>query len=162
MPARLPARTPMIRVVACVLTTAVMFSGAAIAHAEVVQVDPGKSVSAGKPISGTGQNLPSLGAQRIWNIGASPAEFINSYYSSGAALRDQRDVALAARAWSTLPRLYGVRPRQRPAPQPPTRLRLQSSSLHALARCSGPKVLTVVTKPPVPLPLCSPYASARA
>jgi D-lactate dehydrogenase len=70
--------------------------------------------------------------------------------------------ALAARAWSTLPRLYGVRPRQRPAPQPPTRLRLQSSSLHALARCSGPKVLTVVTKPPVPLPLCSPYASERA
>jgi hypothetical protein len=100
MTARLPDRTPLIRVVVCVLTTAVMFSGAAVAHAEVVPVDPGKNVSAGKPITGTGQNLPSLGAQTTWNIGANPAEFINSYYTSGAALRDQRDVALAARAWS--------------------------------------------------------------
>ena len=100
MTIRHTARTPLIRVVVCVLTTAVMFSGAAVAHAEVVPVDPGKSVSAGKPITGTGQNLPSLGAQTTWNIGPSPAEFINSYYASGAALRDQRDVALAARAWS--------------------------------------------------------------
>jgi acid phosphatase class B len=100
MTARFPARTPLIRVVAGVLTTAVMFSGAAVAHAEVVPVDPGKSVSAGKPISGTGQNLPSLGAQSTWNIGANPADYVNTYYSSGAALNDQRDVALAARTWS--------------------------------------------------------------
>jgi hypothetical protein len=98
--ARHTSRTPLMRLVAFAVTTAMMLSGAAIAHAEVVPVDPGKSVSAGKPIIGSGQNLPTLGAQATWNIGANPAEYVNAYYSSGAALRDQRDVALAARAWS--------------------------------------------------------------
>lgn len=100
MTARHTSRTRLIRVVASAVTAAALLSGAAAANAEVVPVDPGKSVSTGKPITGTGQNLPSLGAQSTWNIGANPADYVNAYYASGAALGDQRDVALAARAWS--------------------------------------------------------------
>lgn len=77
-----------------------MLTGASVAHADVVSVDPGTTVSAGKAITGAGQNLPTLGATSTWNIGPYPADLITTYYSSGAALRDQRDVAVAARAWS--------------------------------------------------------------
>lgn len=77
-----------------------VLSGTSLAHADVVAVDPGATVSAGKPISGSGQNLPTLNATSTWNIGSYPADLINAYYSSGAVVRDQRDVAVAARAWS--------------------------------------------------------------
>lgn len=85
---------------ASALDTAVTVTGTATANAEVVLVNPGKSLSAGKPIVGTSQNLPSIGATETWNIGANPAEIINSYYGSGSAVGDQRDVAVAARNWT--------------------------------------------------------------
>lgn len=77
-----------------------LFVGSTATHADVVSVDPGKSLSANRPIVGTSQNLPSVGAVATWNIGSFPAELINTYYESGSALRDQRDVATAARVWS--------------------------------------------------------------
>lgn len=85
---------------ATVLASCLLVTGSPIAHADVISVDPGRSVSAGKPISGTGQNLPTLDATSTWNIGSFPAELVNTYYSGGAALRDQADVAAAARKWS--------------------------------------------------------------
>lgn len=71
------------------------------AHAETVAVDPGRQVSAGKPITGSGQNLPTLKSTAIWDIGSSPAELLQAYYTSGHALRDQTAVARAARVWAT-------------------------------------------------------------
>jgi hypothetical protein len=47
------------------------------AYADIDQVDPGKTISAGKSITGSGQNLPTLGATSIWNIGSLSAEYID-------------------------------------------------------------------------------------
>lgn len=69
-------------------------------HADTVAVDPGREVSAGKPITGSGQNLPTLEATAIWDIGSYPAELVNEYYTSGEALRDQAAVARSARVWA--------------------------------------------------------------
>ena len=69
-------------------------------QAETVAVDPGRQVSAGKPITGSGQNLPTLDATAIWDIGSYPAQLVNGYYTSGEALRDQQAVARAARVWA--------------------------------------------------------------
>ena len=69
-------------------------------NAETVAVDPGRQVSAGKPITGSGQNLPTLKSSSIWDIGSYPASLIEAYYTSGAALRDQAEVARAARVWA--------------------------------------------------------------
>lgn len=85
---------------AVVLTGCLMFAGVGAASADVIAVDPGRDVSAGKRISGTGQNLPSLNATSTWNIGSLPAALVDTYYSDGQALQDQTDVANAARAWS--------------------------------------------------------------
>lgn len=71
-----------------------------VAHAETVAVDPGAKVSAGKPITGTGENLPSLNVTATWNIGSFPAPQVQAYYDSGEALRDQTAVARAARTWA--------------------------------------------------------------
>jgi hypothetical protein len=70
------------------------------AHAAAVRVDPGTAVSAGKVITGSGQNLPSLNAPSWWNIGSFPAPEVNAYYTSGAATSDQSDVAAAALKWT--------------------------------------------------------------
>lgn len=91
---------PLTWLVATALIAAVTLTGTATANAEVVPVNPGKSLSAGKPIAGTSQNLPSIGARETWNIGANPAEIINAYYENGTAVGDQRDVAVAARNWT--------------------------------------------------------------
>ncbi|MGB4689128.1 MAG: hypothetical protein WBH16_02830 [Candidatus Nanopelagicales bacterium] len=47
------------------------------AYADIDQFDPGKTISAGKSITGSGQNLPTLGATSIWNIGSLSAEYID-------------------------------------------------------------------------------------
>lgn len=86
--------------VASLLAIGLSLTAAGSAFADVVPVDPGKKVSAGKLISGTGQNLPTIGAQATWNIGPEPASLINTYYSSGAILRDQREIAMEARNWT--------------------------------------------------------------
>lgn len=89
------------RLAATSISVMLMISaGAATAQAEVVPVDPGRSVSAGKTIVGTGQNLPTINAESTWNIGPSSAALVNAYYGSGAALADQRDLAAAATKWS--------------------------------------------------------------
>lgn len=87
--------------VASLLVFGLSLTAAGSAFADVIPVDPGKKVSAGKPISGTGQNLPTIGAKTTWNIGPEPASLINTYYSSGAILRDQREIATEARTWTT-------------------------------------------------------------
>lgn len=86
--------------VASMLAIGLGLSTAGTAVADVVPVDPGTKVSAGKPISGTGQNLPTIGAQATWDIGPGPASLLNTYYSSGAILRDQRDISTQARNWT--------------------------------------------------------------
>lgn len=69
-------------------------------RADVVPVDPGPTLSAGKPIFGSGQNLPSLGAVEIFNVGPGPADQVRHYYESGQVVQDQADVAAAALRWS--------------------------------------------------------------
>lgn len=82
------------------LTAGVFLAGNGMAQADVIAVDPGRDVSAGKRIMGSGQNLPSLNATSTWNIGSLPAELVNRYYSSGQVGEDQADIARAARLWS--------------------------------------------------------------
>lgn len=85
---------------AVALSLALATVGSAVAHAGTVPVDPGAKVSAGKPITGSGQNLPSLEASATWDIGPYPAPQLEAYYTSGEAARDQQAVANAALAWT--------------------------------------------------------------
>lgn len=99
--ALLDAPMRIVRVgVASLLVIGLGFSAVGTAMAEVVPVDPGRKVSAGKAISGTGQNLPTIDAQATWNIGPGPGSLVDAYYSSGAIVRDQREVSAAARVWT--------------------------------------------------------------
>lgn len=70
------------------------------ASAQTVVVDPGTALSAGKPITGSGQNLPSISNTTIWQIGANPAASVIHYYNSGQALKDQSEVTAAALKWT--------------------------------------------------------------
>lgn len=94
-----PMRT-LRRTTALMAALAVTVLTAPSALAETVAVDPGRQVSAGKPITGSGQNLPTLKATAIWDIGSYPASLIEAYYTSGEALRDQAEVTRAARVWA--------------------------------------------------------------
>ena len=67
-------------------------------QAAVVPVDPGPT-AAGKPIWGTGQNLPSMKVTGNYFAGPENAQAIETYYDSGRAARDQESVAKAARTW---------------------------------------------------------------
>lgn len=89
------------RLVTAVALTSVLTGGIApVASAEVIPVDPGAKISAGKEIIGSGQNLPSIQALEIYDVGPGPADQINRYYSSGSVERDQRQVASAALTWT--------------------------------------------------------------
>jgi len=68
------------------------------ASAQVVPVDPG-TTAAGKPIWGTGQNLPPLAATVPYFVGPGFASAVTDYYESGNALRQQKEIAAAAYAW---------------------------------------------------------------
>lgn len=70
------------------------------AHAELISVDPGKTLGAGKPITGSGQNFPSLNATEYWNIGSYPAPLVSAYYNAGQASKDQAEVTTAALKWT--------------------------------------------------------------
>ncbi len=83
---------------ACTSITAVALASSVAAA--TVPVVPGAAISAGKPIIGTGQNLPSLNATSPWDIGPFPASQINAYYNSGAAAADQASVTRAALTWT--------------------------------------------------------------
>lgn len=88
------------KTLALIVVVAVALLAAPVAQAETVAVDPGRKVSAGKPITGSGQNLPTMNTTAIWDIGSYPADLVTSYYTSGEALRDQAAVARAARTWA--------------------------------------------------------------
>ena len=81
-------------VIAC--TLAIGVSSTATASAAVVPVNPG-AIGAGKPIVGTGENLPTLGATATYHAGPGFADQINAYYKGGSAAKDQAAVAAAAR-----------------------------------------------------------------
>ena len=68
------------------------------ASAQVVPVDPG-STAAGRPIWGTGQNLPPLTANTPYFVGPGFATEVEAYYDSGKALRQQAEIATAAFDW---------------------------------------------------------------
>ena len=89
--------TPVVPVLLAVLLIGV---AAPVASAEVVPVDPGATLSAGRSILGSGQNLPSINGTDVYTIGPGPAAQIDAYYSSGTAARDQRQVAAAALTWT--------------------------------------------------------------
>ncbi len=65
-----------------------------------VAVDPGAALSAGKPITGSGENLPSLRVTSPWNIGPNAAAQVEAYYTSGEATADQAAVSRAALRWT--------------------------------------------------------------
>lgn len=67
-------------------------------QAVVVPVDPGPT-AAGRPIVGTTQNLPPMTVTGNYFAGPENAAAIESYYDSGTARDDQRDVIKAARTW---------------------------------------------------------------
>jgi HAD superfamily, subfamily IIIB (Acid phosphatase) len=84
-------------VIAVTAVTAVLAAAPGV-RADVVPVDPG-AVADGRPISGTGQNLPSMGVTATYDAGDGFAAQIRAYYESGQARRDQRDVSRATLRW---------------------------------------------------------------
>lgn len=60
-------------------------------------VNPGAVVQ-GKPIVGSGQNLPPI-VGKTWSQGSSVFPQVSWYYESGALPRDQAQVIAAARSW---------------------------------------------------------------
>ena len=68
------------------------------ALAQVVPVISG-ATAAGKPIWGTGQNLPPLAAKAPYFVGPGFAADVEAYYGSGNALMQQKEIATAAYAW---------------------------------------------------------------
>jgi len=93
-------RVPLRLLASIGLAMATTVGVAVPASADTVAVDPGKATSAGKPITGSGQNLPSLDATATWDIGGYSASTINAYYASGEADRDRADVTQAALRWT--------------------------------------------------------------
>lgn len=87
------------------------------AQAAVVPVDPGP-IASGRPIDGSGVNLPALPttpSTQPYDAGAGFASSIVAYYTEGTLRRDQADVTRAAWAWTRtwLDNLCGGhRPRQ--------------------------------------------------
>ncbi len=88
------------RIMTAGLIIGLLGSGAAPAVAETISVDPGVKVSAGMPITGSGQNLPTLDSSTPWNNGSLAAAQVNNYYLSGGAAQDQKDVAGDALKWT--------------------------------------------------------------
>ena len=82
---------------AAAFTAASLAIGASAAQAAAVPVDPGP-VAEGRPIIGSGQNLPPL-VGSTYNIGSYPAAEVEGYYTSKAIKRDRQDVATAAWRW---------------------------------------------------------------
>jgi len=74
-----------------------LMGGATAAQAAAFPVNPGPIVK-GRPIIGTGQNLPPI-AGVTYNIGPYPAEQIEAYYTSEAFPADHAAVADAAWEW---------------------------------------------------------------
>jgi hypothetical protein len=87
-----------ITTVVLIVTTAIALPSAA--HAETFNVELSPAVSAGKVITGSGQNLPSLRSPTPWNIGSHSARQVSEYYTSGAAAADQSSVTKAALRWT--------------------------------------------------------------
>lgn len=74
-----------------------LVGGATAAQAAAFPVNPGPVVQ-GRPIIGTGQNLPPIEGA-TYNIGPYPAQQIEAYYTSPAVDRDRKEVADAAWDW---------------------------------------------------------------
>jgi hypothetical protein len=77
-------------------------ASASPAEADVVPVDPGP-IAAGKPITGSGVNLPALPTipnSLPYDAGDGFASSIVAYYTQGKARADQADVAKAALRWT--------------------------------------------------------------
>lgn len=70
--------------------------GGTAAHAEVMPVDPG-DIAAGRPLAGTGQNLPPITGADIYDAGPLNAAALRAVYESGDIARLQREVTRAAR-----------------------------------------------------------------
>lgn len=85
---------------ACIAVAGLALSGvtAGAASAVVVPVDPGPT-AAGRPIWGTGQNLPPMVATGNYFVGPGFADDVIDYYDSGRATKDQKAVAEAAADW---------------------------------------------------------------
>lgn len=83
----------LVGVLAIVLVVAMSGS---MATAETVRVDPGR-IANGRPILGTGQNLPPLTGSESYDSGAENAGALRDLYESGVIARQQREVAEAAR-----------------------------------------------------------------
>jgi hypothetical protein len=86
-------------------------AGLAVAPASAASMSVNLDNSiAGKPVSGSGQNLPSLGATEDYYAGAEFAPQIMHFYDAGLALQKQQEVAAAALTWtvSWLERVCGV------------------------------------------------------
>jgi hypothetical protein len=93
---RLARITVVAAIAACALVMPVN-----LASAETISVDVGTKVSDGLPITGNGQNLPSMGLTTgYWFTGPSPAPLVVSYYSSGEALKHQSEISVAALKWT--------------------------------------------------------------
>lgn len=97
-------RRPALRyiVVVSVTTSLIALGGVAPATAETVPADPGP-IAAGKPITGSGVNLPALPttpASMPYDAGDGFASNIVAYYDQGSIRRDQADVTRAAQRWT--------------------------------------------------------------
>lgn len=88
------------RVALVALTAVGALSLSVNANAQTITVEVSPAVGAGKIITGSGQNLPSLHSPLPWNIGSHSAREVSNYYTSGAAAEDQSSVARAALRWT--------------------------------------------------------------
>lgn len=91
-------RRSLSSLVCVAVTTVALVAAPALASAAVVPVDPGPT-AAGKPIWGTGQNLPPLVTTGNYFVGPGFADDVIAYYDSGRATKDQKAVAKGARDW---------------------------------------------------------------
>ena len=82
---------------ACAAGAAALLGASATALGGAFPVNPGP-IAEGKPIVGTGQNLPPI-VGTTWSQGGSVFPQVSWYYESDALPRDQAQVASAARSW---------------------------------------------------------------
>lgn len=82
---------------AAALAASSLLTGASAVQATAVPVDPGPVVK-GRPIIGSGQNLPPIN-DTTYDIGSFPAPQVEAYYTGKAIKQDRQDVATAAWRW---------------------------------------------------------------
>ena len=82
---------------AATMTAGSLVGAAPAAHGATFPVNPGP-IAEGRPIVGTGQNLPPI-AEQTYNVGGYLAPQVKAYYESRSVVRDRLGVTRATWRW---------------------------------------------------------------